>query len=254
MWPKLVALVVLAAVWQVVVWSGWRPESVLPAPATVLARLSREVTSGGLLESVLITMRRAAIGFSAATVIGLTLGIVVARVSVLRVAVGGLIAGLETMPSIVWFPLAILAFGVSETAIASVVILGAAPAIAHGVLSGVDQTSPLLVKAGRTLGARGMTLYRLIILPAALPSIVSSLKLGWAFAWRGLMAGELIVAASGATSVGSRLQLARQSQDAELLVALMIAICLIGIVVDVVLFGTAERAIRRRYGLVTPTG
>lgn len=220
----------------------------------MLARLVREVTTGGLAGSVLITLRRALIGFTAATVIGLSVGIVVARVRLLRVAVGGLIAGLETMPSIVWFPLAILAFGVSETAISCVVILGAAPAIAQGVLFGVDQTPPLLVKAGRTLGARGMALYRLVILPAALPSIVASLKLGWAFAWRGLMAGELIVAAAGASSVGSRLQLARQSQDAELLVALMVAICLIGVAVDAVFFGTADRAIRRRYGLVTPAG
>ena len=115
----------------------------------------------------------------------------------LRPGVGSLITGLQTMPSIAWFPLAILFFGLTESAIIFVVILGAAPSIANGVISGIDEVPPPFLRAGHMLGARGIDRYRHIVLPAAMPSYVSGLKQGWAFAWRSLMAGELLVLIAG---------------------------------------------------------
>ena len=93
-------------------------------------------------------------------------------------------------------------------------MLGAAPSIANGLISGVDQIPPMLLRAGRVLGARGLALYRHVILPAALPSFVGGLKQGWAFAWRSLMAGELLVIIAGDSSLGVRLQFARELSDA----------------------------------------
>ena len=154
------------------------------------------------------------------------------------------------MPSIAWFPLAILLFQLSETAILFVVVLGAAPAIANGLISGVDHVPPLLLRAGRVLGATGLANYRHVILPAALPASVAGLKQGWAFAWRSLMAGELLVLIPGQTSVGAQLQFSREFSDAAGLMAMMIVILLIGIVVDVVVFSSLERSIRARRGLV----
>src|SRR5581483_4231547 len=130
------------------------------------------------------------------------------------------------------FPLAILLFQLSEGAILFVVILGAAPAVAGGLLSGVDHVQPLLVRVGRVMGARGLNLYRHVILPAALPSFVGGLKQGWAFAWRSLMAGELLVIVAHQPSIGERLAYAREFADAEGLLSMMIIILLIGIVVD----------------------
>jgi NitT/TauT family transport system permease protein len=152
------------------------------------------------------------------------------------------------MPSITWFPLAILVFQLSESAILFVVVLGAAPAIAGGLLSGVDHVQPLLVRVGRVMGANGLGLYRHIILPAALPSFVGGLKQGWAFAWRSLMAGELIVIVNHQSSLGVRLEFARQFSDAQQLLALMIVIFVIGVAIDSA-FGAADAAIRRRWGL-----
>jgi NitT/TauT family transport system permease protein len=253
-WPKLAALGIALAAWQAVVWTGWRPEYVLPAPATVLAQFGRELASGELAQAAAITLRRAATGYALAVVLGVAVGLAVARSRLLRVAFGSLITGLQTMPSIAWFPLAILLFKLTEGAILFVVVLGAAPSVANGLISGVDHIPPLLLRAGRVLGARGWRWYRHVLLPAALPGLVSGLKQGWAFAWRSLMAGELIVIIANRPSIGVRLQFARELSDAARLGATMLAILVIGIVVDELVFGTIERALRRRRGLLEHGG
>ena len=152
------------------------------------------------------------------------------------------------MPSIAWYPLAILLFELSEKAIFIVVVLGAAPSIANGVISGVDYVPPLLIRAGRNLGARGLNLYRYVIAPAALPAIVAGLKQGWAFSWRSLMAGELLVIVPGALSIGVRMQQSRDLNEASLVISYIIVVLVIGILIDV-LFNAADNALRKRWGL-----
>ena len=252
-WPKVVALLIALGIWEIVVLSGWKPIWLLPPPATVFGELWQELFAGNLIAAVAVTLRRAAIAYALAVVVGGSIGILVVRSKTLRAAVGSLITGLQTMPSIAWFPLAILLFQLSEMAILFVVILGAAPSIANGLISGVDHVPPLLLRAGRVLGAQGFAMYRFVILPAALPASVAGLKQGWAFAWRSLMAGELLVLIPGQTSVGAQLQFSREFSDAPGLIAMMIVILTIGIVVDVVIFSTVEHSIRTRRGLVDAT-
>ena len=249
LWPKLAAVVLALTAWQVVAWSGWKPDYVLPGPLPVFQRLAADLSNPGFDVGVAITVRRALVGYTIAVGIGAAAGLLVARVRVLRQAVGSAILGLQSMPSIAWFPFAILLFGLNETAIFFVVILGAAPAIAGGLLSGVDHVQPLLVRVGRVMGARGLGLYRHVILPAALPSFVSGLKQGWAFAWRSLMAGEIIGIVGHQLSLGQQIQFARDFADAEQLLAILIVIFVIGVVIDG-LFGALDREIRRRWGLV----
>ena len=251
-WPKLAALALAIAIWQVVVSSGWKPDYVLPGPFTVFPRLAEGMRDGSLLSAAAITMRRALVGFSLASMLGLAVGVVVSRWKPMRLAFGSFITGLQTMPSIAWFPLAILVFQKSEAAIVFVVVLGAAPAIANGVITGADHVAPLLTRSGKMLGARGLNLYRTVTLPASLPSILGGMKQGWAFAWRSLMAGELLVIIPRFQSIGVRLQNARDLSDAPELMATMILILIIGIVVDSLLFATAERAVRARWGLIDP--
>ena len=247
-WPKVVALALVIGVWQAVAWSGWKPDYVLPGPWPVLQRLAEDLGRGDFWVGVLVTMRRALTGYLIAVVLGAGAGILVARVRILRKAIGSAILGLQSMPSIAWFPLAILLFQLSEGAILFVVILGAAPAIAGGLLSGVDHVQPLLIRVGRVMGARGLRLYRHVIIPAAMPAFVGGLKQGWAFAWRSLMAGEIIVIVAHQPSLGQQLQFARDFADAQQLLAVMIVIFVIGVTVDSV-FGAADRAIRTRWGL-----
>ena len=247
-WPKLAALAIALGLWQLAVETGWRPEFVLPAPATVFAKLGEIVATGDFWEGVGVTARRAGIGYGLAVLVGGAVGGLVATVKPLRVAFGALITGLQTMPSIAWFPLAILLFKLSESAITFVVVLGAAPSIANGLIGGIDHVPPILIRAGRMLGAKGPTLFRHVVLPAALPSCLAGLKQGWAFAWRSLMAGELLVLL-GVPSIGARLQYGRELADSPLLIAMMIVVLVIGILVDG-LFGVADTRLRRRRGLV----
>jgi NitT/TauT family transport system permease protein len=249
LWPKLAAVALLLGVWQVVVLSGWKPDYVLPGPGPVFKRLTQDFANVNFDLGIAITLRRALIGYATAVAIGVVLGILVARVAVLRKAIGSAILGLQSMPSIVWFPLAILLFGLNETAIFFVVILGAAPAIAGGLLSGVDHVQPILVRVGHVMGARGLNLYRYVILPAALPSFVGGLKQGWAFAWRSLMAGEIIGIVGHQVSLGQQIQFARDFSDTEQLLAIIVVIFVIGVVIDS-LFGILDRGIRRRWGLL----
>ena len=249
-WPRLVAVTLALFAWQMVVWSGWRPEYVLPGPAPVLGRLLEDLREGSLLQATRVTLERAAIGYAIALVAGTVVGLVVARVRVLRAGIGSMITGLQSMPSVAWFPLAILLFKLNESAIIFVVVLGAAPSIANGILSGVDTIPPLLLRAGRVLDARGLAFYRHVLLPAALPGFVGGMKQGWAFAWRSLMAGELLVIIANRPSVGVRLQFARELSDAEGLLAAMIVVLVLGVIVDSLVFGPLEHSIRRRRGLV----
>jgi NitT/TauT family transport system permease protein len=166
----------------------------------------------------------------------------------LRAAIGSLVTGLQTMPSVVWFPLAILLLGLGEQAILFVVILGAAPSVANGVLSGVDHVPPAYFRLGKVLGADGWRLYRFIVIPAALPAYVSGLNQGWAFAWRSLMAGELLVVIPGAVALGNRLAFAQEFGDATGLLAYMLVILVVGMLADTA-FSAVSRNLRRRRGL-----
>jgi NitT/TauT family transport system permease protein len=251
-WPKLAATAIGLLIWQIVVWTGWRPTYVLPPPGPVFQELWNGIVHGNVIEATGVTLRRALIGYSIALVVGVVVGSVISRIRPLRSAFGSLITGLQTMPSIAWFPAAILLFKISEAAITFVVVLGAAPAIANGLIAGADNVPPVLLRAGHILGARRLSLYRHVVLPGSLPTFVSGMKQGWAFAWRSLLAGELLVIISNSGSIGVQLQTARDLADAPALWATMVLILIIGIAVDSLVFGTTERAIRRRWGLIDP--
>ena len=250
-WPKVVAIVIAFAAWELVVLSGWKPTYVLPSPFTVLDRLGQDIMTVDLWQAIAITLRRGLWGFAIAIVFGVAIGALVSRFRILRAGIGSLITGLQTMPSIAWFPLAILLFKLTDEAITFVVVLGAAPSIANGLIHGIDHIPPVLRRAGRMVGATGINEYRHVILPAAMPSFVAGLKNGWAFAWRSLMAGELLVVIAHQASLGFLLQVNRELVDAPGLLAVMITILAIGILIDSLVFGTIERRIREKRGLLT---
>jgi sulfonate transport system permease protein len=249
LWPKLGAVVLAVVIWQLVVWSGWRSQSALPGPWAVMGRLVADLGHPDFYAGVAMTLRRAALGYTIAAAAAIVVAILIARIEIARRAVGSLLVGLQSMPSIAWLPFAILLLQRSESAITLVVVMGAAPAIAAGLLSGIDHVHPLLIRVGRAMGADGLRLYRHVIIPAALPAFVGGLKQGWAFAWRSLMSAELLVAAVNPTSIGQQLQSAGKLFDMQQLLAIMVVIFIIGIAVDS-LFGMLDKAIRRRWGLL----
>ena len=247
-WPKLLAIALVLAIWELVALSGWK-HYVLKGPAPVLSNLWSQLLHGQLWGIIGNTLQSAVVGYAVALVIGSVLGLMVARIPPLRAAVGSIVTGLTTMPSVVWVPFAIVIFGESYQAILFVVILGAAPSIASGLITGVDYTPPLLLRAGRTMGLRGFALYRYLVLPASLPAYVAGMKQGWAFAWRSLMAAELFVAIIGQISIGQQLSVDQQNLDFAGASSMIIVILVIGVAVDT-LFTKADLAIRRRRGLL----
>jgi NitT/TauT family transport system permease protein len=250
-WPKILAVALVLAVWEIVHLTGWK-HFVLASPAAVLTDLWRMAHHGQLWAAIGVTMKRALIGYLVALLVGSAVGLLVARIPPLRAALGSIITGLQTMPSIAWYPLAIILFSQGEAAIVFVMIMGAAPSIANGLITGVDYTPPLLLRAGRTMGLRGVTLYRYLILPASLPAFVAGLKQGWAFAWRSLMAGELIVSIVGPPGLGVLLNSDESVSDFAGVTSIIIVILVIGIVVDMI-FSKADTALRRRRGLLDPS-
>ena len=226
-WPKLLALVLALAIWELVYLSGFK-HAILPGPAT--------------------TLRRAIIGFAIALVIGTVVGALVSRIRPLRAGFGSLITAVQTLPSIVWVPFAIILFGASTTAILFVIVMTAAPAIANGLIAGADYLPPLLLRAGKTMGLRRLSLYRHVIMPATLPAFVGGLKQGWAFGWHGLIAGEVVVLILGQPSLGVLLSNDQDQADMASAIAVILVILVIGIVVDL-LFNVVNGRIRRRWGV-----
>ena len=251
LWPKLLAIALVLIIWQLVHLTGWK-QNVVKGPATVFSDLWQQLHHALLWRAIGTTLRRAVLGYSLALVIGSVIGVLVARIPPLRAAVGSIITGLQTMPSIAWFPFAIILFGETTLAILFVMILGAAPSIANGLISGVDYTPPLLLRAGRTMGLRGFTLYRYLVLPASVPAYVAGMKQGWAFAWRSLMAGELLVLIFGQSSIGQLLSQDQDTFDFAGATSVIIVILVIGIAVDM-LFTKLDLAVRRSRGLLDPS-
>jgi NitT/TauT family transport system permease protein len=246
-WPKLLALVLALAIWQLIYLSGFK-SSILPGPATTLTDLWHQMHSALLWSAVGTTLRRAVIGFALALVIGTVVGALVSRIRPLRAGVGSLITALQTLPSIVWVPFAIILFGANTTAILFVIVMTAAPAIANGLIAGADYLPPLLLRAGKTMGLRRVSLYRHVIMPATLPAFVNGLKQGWAFGWHGLIAAEIVVIILGQPSLGVLLSNDQDQADMAGAIAIILVILVIGILVDV-LFNLVNGRIRNRWGV-----
>ena len=251
-WPKLLAIVLVLAVWQLFYLSDFRGDTadhLLQSPSEVLPNLWDQLLHGQLLQAIGNSMQRAVVGYALALLIGSVIGALVSRIPPLRAATGSIITGLQTMPSIAWFPFAIILFGASYETILFVIVLGSAPSIANGMIAGVDYTPPLLLRAGNVMGLRGLALYRHLILPASLPAFVAGMKQAWAFAWRSLMAGELIVQIPGVASLGVLLNSDQDQLDMASTISVMIVILVIGIIVDGV-FTKADLTLRNRRGLL----
>ncbi|WP_037577493.1 ABC transporter permease [Phaeacidiphilus oryzae] len=249
--PPVVAVVLVLVIWQLIYWSGIKRPDLLPGPADVWNSLHQEWLKGTLLQPIWTSLSRGVLGFLVATVIGTPLGLVVARVKVVRAAIGPILTGLQSIPSVAWVPASIIWFGLSDATIYCVILLGAVPSIANGLVAGVDQVQPLYLRAGRTLGATGLRGIWHILLPAAMPGYMAGLKQGWAFAWRSLMAAELIASSPAlGIGLGQALENARDIQDMPTVLATIILILLVGIGIELVVFSPMERRVLRSRGLL----
>lgn len=239
-------LVILVGAWEAAVRGGFWPQYALPSPFTVFDRIGDGLGDRSIPIAIQLSLKRMAVGYGLSLVLGIVLGIIIARFHFVEQTVGVLVGGLQVLPSITWLPLALLWFGLNDKAIVFVVVMGSLLAVTQATADGVKNTPRIYLRAARSLGARGLTMYFRIILPASLPYIITGMKLGWSFAWRSLMAAELLFITPG---LGHLLQAGREFNDVAQVMAVMIVIVVIGLVVDRLVFSRLESAVRTRWGL-----
>jgi NitT/TauT family transport system permease protein len=248
--PPVLFLALLVVVWQLAYVAKLKPSYALPGPADVARTFWQTVEDGRAAEAIWTSLSRGAVGFGLSLVIGTLLGLAMWGSRWLRAAIGPLVSGLQSLPSVAWVPAAIIWFKLSDAAIYTVVLLGAVPSIANGLLTGMKQVPPLFDRVGRVLGLSAGGRVRLVLLPAALPGYLGGLRQGWAFAWRSLMAAELITYSPAlGQGLGQLLDIGRELSQMSLVITSIVLILVVGIAIELLVFAPLERGVLRRRGL-----
>ncbi len=237
---------VLLVCWEAIVRTGIWPDYLFPGPFQVFDALWHEVEDLTLFYAIAISLRRFVLGFSVALVIGIGLGLFIGSIRVARETVGVLLIGLQSLPNIAWLPMGLLWFGLNDGAILFVIVMGVVNSVAMATADGIRNVPPLYRRAARTMGAHGVALYLNVVLPAALPSIMTGIKLGWTFGWHALIAGEMLFVSLG---LGHLLVMGRELSDMAQVMAVMLVIVAIGLLMERLVFSPLERRVRRRWGL-----
>jgi len=223
----------------------WKPY-VFPSPISVIETFVRLLSDNTLTVAMIATVRRMLIGYLIAATLGVVVGLATVKSEFLDKNLRPLILSFQTLPSVCWLPFAILWYGLSEKAIIFVTAIGSIFSITLAVESGIKNVNPLYIKAAKTMGATGLRLYLNVIIPASLPYVISGMKQGWSFAFRALMAGEMLFATKG---LGQVLMVGRDLADMSQVISVMIVTIVFGLVIEKAIFGPLENQIRIRWGL-----
>jgi NitT/TauT family transport system permease protein len=238
----------LLTVWQSLYSFGAIADYLFPSPLQVARRLWELGWEGLLWPGVKATLVRMVIGFVVAALIGLSIGVLMGMSRLVNRCLGSLFLGLQMLPSAAWVPMSLLLFGLKEQGIYFVIIMSSMSAVAIATSDGIIRIPPIYLRAAKTLGTSRLAMPMTVILPAALPSIVTGLKLGWTLGWHGAVSAELIKSTVG---LGYLLYMGRELNDASQVLGLMLVTILVGLLLDRFVFGLVERNIRRRWGLET---
>ena len=245
---SIIFFAVLVVLWHFVVLSGKYSSVLLPDPLSVWEYLKTALMDGTLFQATCVTMRRLFTGYGIGIVVGIPLGMLTAKFRFMEDTVGVMALGLQTLPSVCWVPLALLWFGQTEGAMLFVVVMGSLWSITISTDNGIRNVPPIYARAARTMGAKQFYTWTRVILPASAPFVVTGMKQGWAFAWRSLMAAEIFVTILTGFGLGQLLQYGRDLNAMDQVIGVMLAIVVIGLVVDKVLFSPIERLLHRRWG------
>lgn len=241
---------VLLGLWTVLSKLKIWPPYLFPTPWSVGEELYNGFADHSYWIAIAVSMKRVLIGYVIAVVLGMVLGLGVASNKFLEETMGGLLVSLQSLPSICWWPLALLWFGFSANAILFVVVMGSLLSVTLAMEDGRKQMPKIFGMAGRNLGARGFKLFWFVLLPASLPFIVSGLKQGWAFAWRSLITAEMLYMSLG---LGQVLMVGRDLNNTSAVLAVMVLIIALGYVVDGIVFKSLERHLQQKWGLTPAT-
>ena len=244
---QIIFYAVLLGLWALVARLHVWPPYLFPPPWGVGQALWAGFADHSFWIAIAVTMKRMLVGYSLSVVLGIAFGMGVGSSKLVEEVFGGLLVSLQSLPSICWIPLAVLWFGLTEKAILFVVLMGSLLSVTIAMEDGRKQMPKIYSMAGRNLGARGLSLFWSVLLPASLPYIVSGLKQGWAFGWRSLIQAEMIFLSLG---LGQLLMMGRDLSDMSQVIAVMVLIIALGYTVDGLVFKTMERHLQRKSGLL----
>jgi sulfonate transport system permease protein len=234
-------------IWQLVFMLGIWPEVSLPSPAMVAGAFVELVKNLTLIVSIAVTMYRLVIGFTLSIIIGVSVGLAMVKFPGFGKTMSSFAVGLQSFPSVAWVPFAILLIGLNDAGILFVVIMSSVFSVMMSTYGGIRNISPIYIRAAKNMGARGFSLFRYVMIPAATPSLIVGIKQAWSFAWHALIGAEILIAAS--VGLGHVLLVGREFQLMDQIIASMITIFAIGLVFDRVLFSKLEDRVRERWGL-----
>jgi ABC-type nitrate/sulfonate/bicarbonate transport system permease component len=232
--------------WQIMA-VAYNLQQILPPPLTVLLTIYHTLTltyqqrwlyGPNIYEHLAASLVRAITGFTVASALAIPLGLLVGRFRAVREFVDPVIRSLYPVPGIAWIPLAILWFGLGNTAVIFVVFIAEFFPLYFNTEAGARNINPILVDAARCFGAKRLTLLRRVILPASIPYIITGMRIALGGAWRMIVAGEMLASQSG---IGSVLMESRFQFRATDLMMAMILISVVGYATERLIVGTLEK-------------
>lgn len=233
-------------VWEVTSRLSGLPDFMFPSLTQIFTTLFNGIMSGQIVTAVGKSLGRIIIGFTIATVLGIILGYLIWRYKLIEDTLGFVVTALQSIPSIVWFPLAIIWFGLNDFAIIFIVTIGATWTMTISATSGFKNVPILYQQVAQTLGSQGFHFMKTVIIPSAVPQLLSGMRIAWAFSWRALMAGELLGASDG---LGQLLETGRALGQMDLVISVMIIITIIGTLMDHVVFLRLEKNVQEKWGI-----
>lgn len=191
------SLALVLVIWSAISASGLVPAAVLPSPGTVGAAALEEAASGRLVDHLLASARRLVIGFAIGAAIGVLLGLVMGMVQTARAALLPIIEIARPIPPLAWIPLALIWFGIDEASKVFLIALTACFPVLVATMKGVQQIDLTLIRAAESLDVAPSRMLLSVLLPAAMPDIVTGLRLGWTLGITILVGAEMIASTSG---------------------------------------------------------
>jgi NitT/TauT family transport system permease protein len=240
-------IAVFIGIWQLVFMLGIWPEVSMPSPAMVAESFAGLLQDFTLVTSIGMTMYRLGIGFTISITIGIAIGLAMVKFSGFGKTMSSFAVGLQSFPSVAWVPFAILLIGLNDFGILFVVIMSSVFSVMMSTYSGIRNIPPLYIRASRNMGAKGFSLFRYVMIPAATPSLLVGIKQAWSFAWHALIGAEILIAATA--GLGHILLVGREFQLMDQIIASMITIFAIGLLFDRIIFSKLENKVRDKWGL-----
>jgi NitT/TauT family transport system permease protein len=240
-------IAVFIGIWQLAYLSGIWPKVSLPSPIMVVESFYELILDNTLLVSIGMTLYRLLIGFVASIAIGVGVGLAMVKFTGFGKTMSSFAIGLQSFPSVAWVPFAILLIGLNDIGILFVVIMSSVFSVMMSAYSGIRNIPPIYLKAARNMGAKGFSLFRYLMIPAATPALIVGIKQAWSFAWHALVGAEILMAAS--IGIGHILLIGREFQLMDQIIASMITIFALGMIFDKVIFAKLEDKVREKWGL-----